>query len=53
MKESFHGSGEPDNLVQTEYGADAWCEVMEAGFREVKLHSLRYPASIAIVARKL
>ena len=53
MKESFHGSGEPDNLVQTEYGADAWCEAMEAGFREVQLHSLHYPASIAIVARKL
>jgi SAM-dependent methyltransferase len=53
MKESFHGSGEPDNLVQTEYGADAWCEAMEAGFREVKLHALRYPASIAILARKL
>lgn len=52
LKDSFHGSGEPDNLVVTEYGADAWCEAMEAGFREVKLHALRYPSSIAILARK-
>ncbi len=53
LKDSFHGSGEPDNLVRTEYGADFWCELMESGFREVRLHSLRYPASVAIVARKL
>jgi hypothetical protein len=42
----------PITSCRNEYGADAWCEAMEAGFREVKLHSLRYPASIAIVARK-
>ncbi len=53
MPDSFHGSREPDNLVITEYGADFWCELFEAGFRDVKLHALRYPASVGIIARKV
>lgn len=41
-----------DYLVQTEYGADFWCELFSAGFQNVSLHSLLFPASVAIHAQK-
>jgi SAM-dependent methyltransferase len=51
---SYHGnvaeSGE-DFRVQTEFGADVWRLVMEAGFSEVTLTAVEYPAAIAITAR--
>jgi SAM-dependent methyltransferase len=52
---SYHGNSEDmrdDYLVQTEYGADFWCELFEAGFGQVALTSLIYPASIAISATR-
>ncbi len=52
---SYHGksgSNRDDCMVQTEYGADFWCQIFEAGFREVNLTSLIFPASIAIQAIK-
>lgn len=53
---SFHGRSEaersPDYRVVTEYGADAWRQLMEAGFREVRLHTRAYPSGLALVARK-
>jgi len=52
---SYHGRPETkrdDCIVQTEYGADFWCEIFEAGFREVSLTSLIFPASVAIHAIK-
>jgi len=52
---SHHGSAETtreDLKVQTEYGADFWCEIFEAGFRRVALTSLIFPASVAISATK-
>lgn len=50
---SYHGSpGNKEYLVQTEYGADMWTQLFEAGFRECRLISLEYPSSIAIVGRK-
>ncbi|WP_020574383.1 class I SAM-dependent methyltransferase [Actinopolymorpha alba] len=52
---SFHGSppnGTPDCLVQTEYGADMWTHLMEAGARECRIISLEYPAALAIAGRK-
>ena len=53
LKDSYHGRpGESDYRVETEYGADFWCELMEVGFGEVKVHTLLYPASVAIVAAK-
>ena len=55
MEPSYHGKAETrrsDLIVQTEYGADFWCEVFTAGFREIRLTSLIFPASIAIAARK-
>lgn len=52
---SYHGKPESpraDYTVQTEYGADFWCEIFEAGFREVALTSLIFPASVAISVNK-
>ena len=53
---SYHGGEHAqaeDYLVQREYGGDFWCELFEAGFRDVRLHSILYPASVAIAARKV
>ena len=52
---SYHGKpgvNRDDCVVQTEYGADFWCEIFHAGFREVSLTSLIFPASVAIHAIK-
>jgi len=52
---SYHGAPgiDADDLkVQTEYGADFWCEAFEAGFGELTLTSLIFPASVAIHAKK-
>jgi len=52
---SYHGRPgvqRDDCIVQTEYGADFWCEIFDAGFREVRLTSLIFPASVAIHAIK-
>ena len=50
---SYHGKpgvNRDDCVVQTEYGADFWGEIFEAGFGEVSLTSLIFPASVAIHA---
>ncbi|WP_332118234.1 class I SAM-dependent methyltransferase [Azorhizobium caulinodans] len=50
---SWHGNSSQnsdDYLVQTEYGADMWTQVMRAGFTRVTLHQVSYPAAIAITA---
>jgi SAM-dependent methyltransferase len=52
---SYHGKPDlprADYMVQTEYGADFWCEIFEAGFHEVTLTSLTFPASVAIAVSK-
>jgi SAM-dependent methyltransferase len=52
---SYHGRPgvyRDDCIVHIEYGADFWCEIFEAGFREVSLTSLIFPASVAIHAIK-
>jgi len=52
---SYHGRPgveRADCVVQKEYGADFWCEIFEAGFREIRLTSLIFPASVAIHAIK-
>jgi SAM-dependent methyltransferase len=52
---SYHGKpgvNRDDCTVKTEYGGDFWCEIFEAGFREVSLTSLIFPASVAIHAIK-
>lgn len=50
---SFHGTpGNDEYLVHTEYGGDAWTQIMEAGFEECRLITLDYPASVALVGVK-
>lgn len=50
---SYHGTpGEEEYLVHTEYGADMWTQLMQAGFSECRLVSLDYPASIAVIGYK-
>ncbi len=53
MPPSYHGApggNREDHLVQTEYGADMWTEVMRAGFSSVQIVAEAYPAALAIVA---
>ena len=51
---SFHGnrSNPQDCLVQTEYGADVWSQVLDAGFTSCTIHSLSHPAALALSARR-
>jgi SAM-dependent methyltransferase len=52
-KPSHHGSlKNKEYLVQTEYGSDMWTQAFEAGFTDVRLLSISYPDSVAIVAKK-
>lgn len=49
---SFHGNdldSREDFVVHTEFGADFWKSVVEAGFKKVAIHTLEYPSAIAIV----
>ncbi len=55
MPDSFHGApgtSEQDLLVHTEFGADIWQYPIKAGFSTCTVHSLEYPAGLAIVATK-
>ena len=55
MPPSYHGTPETpqnDHLVFTEFGADFWDCPMRAGFNRTEIVSLRYPASLAIIARR-
>jgi Methyltransferase domain len=52
---SFHGApAESDAalLVHTEFGADVWTFVIEAGFRSLTFHTGLFPAGLAIAAQK-
>jgi SAM-dependent methyltransferase len=51
---SYHGSRDnpPDCLVYTEYGADAWKHVIQAGFEECTILCLEYPAALALTGVK-
>jgi len=42
-----------DYAVRTEFGADAWTYLMEAGFTAVTIHAVAYPAATAFLALKL
>lgn len=55
LRDSFHGDPQkptPDYRVVTEFGADTWNFVIEAGFESCKIHVMDYPAGIAIEAIK-
>ena len=54
LPNSYHGNAATranDLVVQTEFGADAWTYPMQAGFSEVHLFSVEYPAALAMAAR--
>jgi len=54
LSKSYHGNPETatdDLVVQTEFGADAWTYPMMAGFSDVSIHAVGYPAATAIMAR--
>jgi SAM-dependent methyltransferase len=54
LPSSYHGSS--DNkfgfLVHTEYGSDAWQQIIQAGFDECRIFSIDYPAAQALAAIK-
>jgi len=55
LPKSYHGNPSTmadDFAVQTEFGADAWTYILEAGFTEVTIHSVEYPAAMAFLARR-
>ena len=54
LPKSWHGNPQQsgdDFLVQTEFGADAWTYPLRAGFSEVSMFGVEYPAAVAIAAR--
>ena len=55
LPDSYHGvpDGErTDFLVHTEYGSDAWRQVIQAGFQECRIIALEYPTALALLAIK-
>lgn len=55
LKSSYHGNSKTDAndfTVQTEYGADFWTQLIEAGFDNVSIITYEYPSGISIVAKK-
>ena len=52
---SYHGQSgvlANDQIVCTEFGADAWQAVLKAGFRSCDIFSFEYPAALVLIARK-
>jgi SAM-dependent methyltransferase len=55
MPLSFHGNSSntlDDWAVQTEFGADVWTYILEAGFTELSVYTVQYPSAIAFLAKK-
>ncbi len=53
MPPSYHGNpaaAAKDHLVFTEYGADAWCQALEAGFAECRIMAHKFPSALALAA---
>lgn len=54
LPKSHHGNAATssgDFVVHTEFGADAWTCLMQAGFTNVSIHAVSYPAATAFLAR--
>lgn len=52
---SYHGApggNDPHMLVHTEFGADLWVGVFEAGFTSCELVTFSYPAGLAMIGRR-
>jgi SAM-dependent methyltransferase len=55
LENSFHGSSAvtaADFLVRTEFGADMWLAVLEAGYSAVSINAVEFPAALALSAQK-
>ena len=55
LPKSYHGGAATradDFSVATEFGADAWTYVLEAGFTDVSIHTFAYPAATAFLAKR-
>lgn len=55
LPKSYHGSSEEggdDYVVHTEFGADAWAFLFEAGFSRATIFPVAYPSALAMAARK-
>ncbi|KQZ81969.1 hypothetical protein ASD64_09525 [Mesorhizobium sp. Root157] len=55
LSKSYHGNPQQngdDYVVHTEFGADAWCLIFEAGYSDVTIFPVAYPAALAIAARR-
>ncbi|MDP9840707.1 SAM-dependent methyltransferase [Neorhizobium huautlense] len=53
IKPSYHGDptkNASDYLVHTEYGADAWTQLVQAGFSQIRIFTVEYPSAIAFAA---
>lgn len=48
LEMSFHSG----HLVHSEYGANAWVELFEAGFDNVSIFGFEWPAALAFAAKK-
>ena len=50
----FHGDTKPPfrSLVHSDFGADLWTMVLEAGFGEVSITCVEHPAGVAYLARR-
>jgi SAM-dependent methyltransferase len=52
LKPSFHNNAQerdPSLVVRTEYGADTWKQVIDAGFRECRIVTFDAPGAIALL----
>ena len=55
LPQSYHGNSSTefdDWAVHTEFGADVWTYIIEAGFSSLSMHTVQYPCAIAFLARK-
>ena len=54
MPDVFHGDSKPPfrSLVHTDFGADLWTIVLDAGFSDVEVVSVEPTAGVAYLARK-
>ncbi len=56
LRKSFHGNPEISSdefIVHTEFGADMWSSVLQAGFSSVTIHAVEFPVALALSARKI
>lgn len=52
MPPSYHGNSDErsaDFMVQTEYGCDAWRDLILAGFQECRLVTPEFPSALALI----